>query len=179
MRRSNALVTLMLVTVAGTTELAGAQTSTRAPQFGVDGGVAFNLNGPGVTVVSLPMQRLRVGVPFSDQASFKTALAVNAVNGGGVSFTTYNVELGVPLYPNADASAARGYLRPFAGVAGASGDNAGPTRTTFGAGVGIESPIDSRFGLRWEANFTHALATSSVKSSDTLALTVGLSFKPK
>src|SRR5260221_7014034 len=111
-----------------------ASTEARAQnpiELGIDAGVSIGLGDNSVTVINIPAQAFRIGFFFDDNMSLEPKLALNTITGSGNTFTSYLFELGLlyhfyregygrRVYPP-PAFRSAFYVRPFAGIVGASG----------------------------------------------------------
>jgi hypothetical protein len=172
------------IVLAGTAFCVGVAGAQRARpiELGIDAGVAIGLGDNSVTVVSIPAQAFRVGFFIDDRISLEPKFGLTTVSGEGDTFTTYAAELGLlyhfyrtrmrmePVgYPPLSAF----YVRPFAGLVGASGGGNSTTNGLLGAGLGMKVPLISRLASRFEANFAHIFGDDS---SNQIGLLAGLSF---
>ncbi len=171
------------IVIAGLALLSvSARAQTPRPiELGVDAGVSIGLGDNSVTVINIPAQAFRVGFFFDDNMSLEPKFAINTVTGSGDTFTSYLAELGL-LYHFYRTPTLRGtvpsprsafYVRPFAGIVGASGGGNSNTDAILGLGVGMKVPLISRLASRFEANFAHQFGDFS---SNQIGLLAGLSF---
>lgn len=164
---------------AGATSPAVAQQAApgvRLIELGVDAGVTFDLTDPKTTTINIPAQVFRVGFFINDRLSLEPALAINAVNGGGTTFTEYRGQLGLLWHFNPPSVGHGWYARPFAGFEGAHTKGNTTTQAVAGAGVGIKLPLASRLATRFEANYAHLFSQGSSGSNNAIGLLAGLSF---
>jgi hypothetical protein len=151
------IVVLGLLALVMTAASADAQKSSARPiELGLDGGISVGFDDPNVTTVSLPVQALRVGFFMNDKLSLEPRVNFNSVSGGGVSIRSYALELGALYHLGGHMKGNGLYVRPFAGIAGVSGDVSG-SDAFLGAGVGVKMPFaQRRLATRLEANLGHA-----------------------
>jgi hypothetical protein len=146
-------------------------------EFGIDGGVLFGLDAPRTTVVALPVQDFRLGYFLSDKVEVEPRFNINSLHvSGGGSLTTYTFEVGVLLQPSGDRVGKGLYLRPLAGVSGASVSGGGGSNNNgyAGAGFGLKLPwADRRLATRMEANYAHGFSNGG---SNQIGVLIGLSF---
>ena len=172
------LIGIASIAVAATT--AGAQ-DPRPLELGVDAGVAILLADDPVIVVQIPVHSLRVGFPIGTRTSLEPKLSFSSQSGGGATLTEYQAALGLlyhlgsSRYPGAYHRAGL-YVRPFAGIVGASISNGVDIEESdgfVGFGVGFKVPLVSRLSSRFEANLAHRFGDGD---GTELGLLAGLSF---
>ena len=177
MIRKLAVLGVIAFALSAPTANAQRERGTGGPvELGIDGGVAFGLDNPNTTIVSLPVQDFRLGYFIDNKVELEPRLSLNSIHGGGASLTTYALELGVLFLPSGDRVGRGFYLRPFLGVIGVSvSGGAGSNNSGYGgAGVGIKIPFaDHRLATRMEANYSHGFSNGG---SNQIGLTLGLSF---
>lgn len=170
-------ISIVLASIALAAATAGAQ--SRPVELGIDAGVSIGLGDNATTTINIPAQAFRVGFFFDPRMSLEPKIAINTVSGGGDTFTTYLLELGLlyhfynsgmrpASYPRSGL-----YVRPFVGIVGASGGGNGITNGLLGAGIGMKVPLVSRLASRFEANIQHVFGD---ESQNQLGLLAGLSF---
>jgi len=144
-------------------------------ELGVDAGVMFGLDDPGVTIVSLPSQSFRLGYFLDNKVEIEPRVAINSVHGGGESLTTYDFQLGLLLLPHGDRIGNGIYIRPFLGVNGVDVSGAGNNNAAYaGAGFGLKIPFaDRRMATRMEANYAHGFSGGG---SNVIGIGIGLSW---
>ena len=166
---------LSILALAGATPALQAQRGSRPLELGIDGGVSFGLDNPGVTVVSLPIQEFRVGYFYNNNLEIEPRFSVNSIHGGGNSFTTYSFELGALFLPAGDRVGKGLYLRPFLGVTGFHDSGNGSDNNGYaGVGFGVKIPFaDRQLATRLEANYSHAFSNGG---GNQIGLLIGLSY---
>lgn len=170
-RLASAVATLAFAATA-----ASAQTS-QPIELGIDAGVTIGLGDNSVTVIHIPAQALRAGFPIGLRTSLEPKLRMTIRTGNGNTVTVYQAEVGLlyhlgsSRYPGAYQRAGL-YVRPFLGIAGASG-NGSDSNGYAGAGVGYKMPLLSRLSARYEANFAHQFGDGD---GNAIGLLAGLSF---
>lgn len=180
------------VALAGATALAAA-TLAAAPlaaqtgrlpgafELGVDAGVARD-DEIDATVISVPVQRVRVGYFLSPTVSLEPAIGLNRVSGDGETITLFQGDLGVVAHLSGTTRTAGVYVRPFVGLEVASFDSdafgdESDSRPRLGAGLGLKLPVlDGRLAWRLEGTFTRQFESGDRPGSNVIALLVGLSF---
>jgi hypothetical protein len=169
------LVVLGLLALVMSASAADAQRNVSRPiELGLDGGISFGMDDPNVTIVSLPVQAFRVGFLMNDKVSLEPRFSFNSRTSDGSSFRTYSLELGALYHLGGYNKGSRLYVRPFAGIVGASSDAASGSDGYMGAGVGIKLPFaNSRLATRLEANYGHAFTDGG--GSNGLGVLFGLS----
>lgn len=157
---------------------ASAQTS-RPVELGIDAGASVGIGDGGTTVINIPAQAFRVGFFRSDRLSIEPRFGINIASGGGDTFTSYALEVGA-LYHFARSSATGRdlamnsfFVRPFAGLVGATGGGNSDTDTVVGGGIGMKAPLMGRLASRFEANFGHRFGDGG---SNQIGLLAGISF---
>lgn len=170
------LIGLASLAVAATT--ASAQNPL---ELGVDAGVAILLDDDPVILVEVPVHSLRVGFPIGTRTSLEPKLSFSSRSGRGATVTEYQAALGLlyhlgsSRYPGAYHRAGL-YVRPFAGIVGASisnGIDAEESDGFLGLGIGLKMPLVSRLSSRFEANLAHRFGEGD---GTELGLLAGLSF---
>jgi len=127
------------------------------------------------TVISVPIQAVRVGFFVNDRVSVEPKVGLNVFHTEGETFSSYDVETGV-LYHFSKNPIGRGvYLRPYAGFQGISGGGDSETRGIFGAGFGAKIPFADRFATRMEIGYQHMTAPTNGNSDNALIVLFGLS----
>lgn len=170
------LVVLTALVLAAAAPSAEAQRSrgSRPIEFGIDGGIAFGLDNPSLTVVGLPVQNFRMGILMSPKIAIEPRLTINSIRGSGASLTTYAFETGVVYSPAGDRVGKGLYGRPFLGVSGVSASGVNDNSGYAGLGVGLKLPFaDRRLATRLETNYAHGFGTGG---SNQVGLLIGLSF---
>ncbi|MFN2636078.1 MAG: outer membrane beta-barrel protein [Gemmatimonadaceae bacterium] len=152
-----------------------AQRGSQPLELGIDGGVLFGLDNPGVTIVSLPLQEFRIGYFYNNSLELEPRFSVNSIHGGGNSFTTYSFEIGALFLPSGDRAGKGLYLRPFLGVTGFHDSAAGSDNNGYaGVGFGVKIPFsDRRLATRLEANYSHVFSNGGANQ---IGLLIGLSY---
>ncbi len=154
---------------------AAAQQTAPPIELGVDAGLTVGFSDPQVTVISVPIQAVRVGFFVNDRVSVEPKVGLNVFHTEGETFSSYDVETGV-LYHFSKNPIGRGvYLRPYAGFQGISGGGDSETRGIFGAGFGAKIPFADRFATRMEIGYQHMTAPTNGNSDNALIVLFGLS----
>ena len=168
---------VLVLSIATTSAAANAQRArgSNPIEFGIDGGIAFGLESPTVTVLSLPVQDFRMGFILNNTWEAEPRFGLTSIHSSGNSLTTYQLALGVLWHPGANPTGKGIYVRPFLGIAGASVSGGGSNSNgILGIGLGAKLPFsDRRLATRLEANFANALGDGGGKQ---LGLLFGLSF---
>jgi hypothetical protein len=174
-KRLVVLSALAFVAVAPSAEAQRYQRGSGPIEFGIDGGIAFGLDNPKVTVVALPVQDFRVGFLLTDRVALEPRAYLNSIHGGGGSFTTYAFEVGLVYSPDGDRVGKGFYGRPFVGLSGVSVSGGGSSNNGYaGLGLGLKIPFaDRRLATRMEANYAHGFGTPTTNA---IGLLIGLSF---
>lgn len=163
----------MMLAVAST--LAGAQ-GKEAPAIGFDAGFSV-ASSPSLTTIAIPTQSVRLTLPMANGMAIEPSAAINYFSANGNSATTYMLGVSLLDYLSGDASTPhRVHVRPFLGVAGVSGSGFSTSNGLIGAGFGIETRVDPRLAVRWEAAYSHVFST---EGTNTITGTVGLTFRLK
>jgi len=169
----------VVVALAICTSAAAAQSSApagRTVELGVDAVIATTLGSDKYTTIAIPNADFRVGFYVNNNLSIEPRVAINSVSGDGSTYTEYHGEVGVLYHFMPSTRVGAGpYVRPFAGIVGASGDGS-ETQLELGAGVGTKIPFGDRMATRLEASYAHLASSSYNDSVNQLALSVGISF---
>ena len=159
----------------------GLAQSKGTTEFGLDGNLSFGLDEPHITILNIPVQRLRVGYFISPRISIEPYGALNWTHIDGANST--NLALGVGgLYHFGDStSSPRIYARPFAellhnSIDGNNGGSISNTTGAIGAGVGVKIPFGKMFAWRFEGAFTQSFANGDIDAQSSLNAFFGLSF---
>ncbi len=174
MKKKFSLAIVVLALAAAT---AGAQTP-QPKEIGVDAGVIIGLGDNAITTVSIPAQAFRVGFPIGTRTSLEPKFGIVIRTGNDDTYSQYRAELGLVYslgssrYPGAYQRAGL-FVRPFLGLAGASGGGDSDANGILGAGLGVRMPIMSRLSSRFEANFAHQFGNGDANE---IGLLAGLSF---
>jgi hypothetical protein len=175
MRRVYALSTVAVLALGApaTAQRATVHTASSvspSPELGIDAGATFGTGNNSRTVVSIPVQQVRMGFFLSPALSVEPTLRLTSFSGGGApSVTVYDVGAGLLYHFSASRLTNQFYVRPFVSVEGSSGG--GGSVTTFGFGGGLKIPVADRIASRFEANVARTDGNST-----TIGLLAGLSF---
>jgi len=171
MRRFFALfsVAMLALSAPASAQRPSASSVNLSPELGMDAGVTFGLGSNSLTVVSIPIQQLRMGFFVSPALSVEPTLALISVSGGGSTLTTYDVGVGLLYHFSPNRAANQFYVRPFANVEGTSGAGSS-SNTIVGIGGGLKVPLANRIASRFEANIAHS------NGNNAIGLLAGLSF---
>jgi hypothetical protein len=93
----------------------------------------------------------------------------------GDGLTQLTVGTGVLYHFTADRRSSA-YLRPFAELNYANGNDDSDTQFAVGAGLGVKRPWSDRFAWRVEGNLGYALESGDIPGGLTLGATLGMSF---
>jgi hypothetical protein len=182
MRNRSTIALAGLALVALTASQASAQRRDRyyerdvdrPIELGMDAGVSFGLDDPNVTVIGLPLRAFRAGFFFTDVLSLEPAFGLTSLHVNDDTFTQYEAALGLLFHLSRYRYASGLYVRPFAGIVGASGGGDSDSNGFVGAGVGVKVPWGNRrVATRLEANFTHGFDGDGTNA---IGLLAGLSF---
>ena len=168
--------------LAAITLVASASRAQDRPiELGIDAGLTVGLGDNSFTTINIPAQAFRVGFFVQDNISIEPKVGINSTSVNGHRNTNYRAELGLLYHffrPGMRSYSSPGprssfYVRPFAGIVGASNNDNSDTRGLLGAGVGIKVPLVNRLASRFEANIAHTFGDAS---SNELGILAGLSF---
>ncbi len=152
-----------------------ARAQDKPIELGVDGLFALKVNDPTATVLTLPVQRFRIGFPASDRLTVEPAFHVNYFSVGGESAKEFGGELGLLYHFSANSKSSQVFVHPVVGVQIVA-DGSTETRFGAGAGIGVKVPAGSRLAARLEAAYFHGFKGSAGAASDEIRLSIGLSF---
>ena len=172
------IVVLSALAIAVAAPSASGQRSSQRSgpiELGIDGGVSFLFASPTLTQVALPVQDFRLGYFLNDKAEIEPRFNINSLHANGGGVTTYGFEIGLLLLPHGDRVGNGVYLRPFAGLTGASVTGGGSNSSgNAGVGVGLKLPFeDRRLATRLEANYTREFGNGGINE---IGVLIGLSF---
>ncbi|MGH7657323.1 MAG: hypothetical protein ACREL6_03745, partial [Gemmatimonadales bacterium] len=160
----------------GLAVLAAAPVSAQT-ELGVDLGFFYDTGDPSVMVISIPTAELRAGFYTSDRIEIEPRISLQYVKfENSDAATSFDGVLGLLYHLSTDRSAARWYLRPFAGINRISSGGNGETQFQLGGGVGVKIPAGERLAWRVEGNFNHAFESDNLGSSDVVGLLFGISY---
>jgi hypothetical protein len=147
-------------------------------ELGIDGGVTFYLGDISGSVISIPVQDLRVGVLVSPRWEIEPRFDFTSVHGDGFSQTVYSFVVGALYQPGGDRVGKGLYGRPFLGLTGSRDSGNGTTTSSrnglAGLGLGLKLPWDNRrLATRTEANYTHWFRNGG---GNAIGVLIGLSF---
>jgi hypothetical protein len=163
-----------LALLAGHSSSASAQ--ARPIELGIDAAVQVFLEDPRVTLVSIPVQQVRVGFFTSPTVSVEPTLAINVLRVEGFNVTQIGLGLGVLFHTSPDRTRPQTYFRPFFGVNSLSGGGESDSAGLLGIGAGIKSPFLPRLAGRFEGFLEHHFDDGGVTS---IGVMFGLSFFPR
>src|SRR5437870_4608431 len=84
MIRKLAVLGVIAFALSAPTANAQRERGTGGPvELGIDGGVAFGLDNPNTTIVSLPVQDFRLGYFIDNKVELEPRLSLNSIHGGG------------------------------------------------------------------------------------------------
>ena len=177
MRRvlSIAALSILALSASASAQRSSATMANPSPEIGMDAGISFGLGTPSTTVISIPVQQIRMGFFVSPALSIEPSLGLTSFSGGG-TFTLYNIGAGVLYHFSPRRAANQFYVRPFLNVVGASGGGTSNSTTIFGLGGGLKVPLRDRIASRFEANFAHQGAQGGTPAENAIGLLAGLSF---
>ena len=179
MRRvlSVAALSILAWSASASAQRSSAGMADPSPEIGMDAGISFGLGTPSTTVISIPVQQIRMGFFVSPVLSIEPSLGLTSFSGGGGgSFTVYNIGAGVLYHFSRSRAANQFYARPFLNLVGASGGGTSTSTTVFGIGGGLKVPLRDRIATRFEANFARQSARTGVPAESLIGLLAGLSF---
>jgi hypothetical protein len=165
---------LIAITLLGTT-VPAARAQARPIELGVDAALQVGLDEPRVTVISIPIQRFRVGFFTSPRTSIEPMLAINHFSVEDVDVTTISIGVGVLLHMTPDRTRSQIYFRPFGGFTSISGDAGSESGGNLGLGLGLKTPFADRLATRLEAFLAHEFEGSTTS----IGVLFGLSFFPR
>ena len=159
---------------------AAAAQAQKPIELGVDGSLAFGLDSPRITTLSVPVQQLRVGFFVTPTVSIEPTGSLDYVHSGNNSGSVLNLGVGALFHLNAAQTEPQPYVRPFLSVYRNSYDtpvgDESNTALALGAGVGVKIPFATRLAWRLEGAYAHRFKGGSIDSFDNLQLLFGLSY---
>lgn len=169
MKRIGAIVVAGLLFV-----LPAVMHAQRPIEYGIDAGVAFDLDDPNETVVDIPARHVRIGWFANDRVSLEPQFGLRSVSGGAADRTDWTIALGLLWHFGIGRPYAGLFTRPFIGVSGFS-NGTSEADPHVGIGVGMKWPFaNRRFAARGEVNYAHEFADP--EDRDQIGLLLGLSF---
>ncbi len=178
---------LAAVFAAASTAHAQARAATGSTELGVDGELGFNrFPGDNSTIISLPLQRFRIGFNADQQLEWEPWGALNYISADRSSATVLGLGFGALWHLNTNRAETQWYVRPFVDLTHTSTSqdlqNGGTltfstTQWGLGAGVGAKLPITDRFAARLEGNLDHRFQDgNNSPAGNIIGLLAGLSF---